>query len=110
MPIAKTPKALATQQQQMRRLARAESFEARMVAVKTLAKICNLDNVPILIYALSDPDPRVQLAARDGLRFVSRKFDGFGLSRDPSEKDVNAAIEKWKSWYLEIRPDAKFED
>ena len=93
----------------MRRLVRAESYEARMVAVKTLSKICNLDNVPILIYALSDPDPRVSREARNGLRFVSRKFEGFGLSDNPSKTDIVAAIEEWKAWYLEIRPDARFE-
>jgi len=110
MRIASDPKARAIQEQQMRRLVRGESYEARMMAVQTLSKICNLDNVPSLIYALSDPDLRVSLAARDGLRFISRKFQGFGLKDNPSKSEILTVVQKWKDWYLEIRPDARFED
>ncbi len=46
-----------------------EKYQDRLVGVRILAaQRENLDQVPVLIYALSDPDPRVVLAARDALR------------------------------------------
>jgi hypothetical protein len=92
----------------LRRLVRAEDFNIRMAAVKTLARDRNLDNVPTLIFALSDPDSRVFLTARTGLRFISRKFTGVGMSDTPTDKERQEAIQAWKQWYLSIRPDAYF--
>lgn len=94
---------------QMQRLARAESFKARLLAVKTLARLRDLDQVPTLIYALSDPDGRVVKAARDGLRFSSRKFKGFGLPDEPTAEERRQAISDWKTWYRSIRPETSLE-
>ena len=93
----------------MRRLVRAESFPIRMTAVKILSSSRELDNVPSLVYALSDPDLRIVRVARDGLRFISRKFGGFGLPDEPSREEREEAIEAWKKWYLTIRPEALFQ-
>ena len=85
-------------------------FNARLAAVKTLARARELDNVPALIFALSDPDPKtskVVKEARDGLRFISRRFYGFGLPDAPTTPQVQAAQAKWKDWYLSIRPDGE---
>jgi HEAT repeat protein len=82
-------------------------FHARFAAVKTLARARELENVPALIYALSDPDKRVMLEAREGLRFISRRFYGFGLPDNPSKAQVQTAQDNWKAWYLSIRPDAE---
>jgi hypothetical protein len=90
------------------RLARTGSYETRIIAVRALGRQGNLDNIPILIYALTDPDPRVIRQARDGLRLTSRKFGGFGLPDRPSEEDVKIAVGRWKDWYRSIRPDATF--
>ena len=46
--------------------------------------------------------------ARDALRLLSRKVDGFGLPDDPTDGAKLEAIEKWKQWYLAIRPNAQF--
>jgi hypothetical protein len=89
-------------------LARSGSYKTRIIAVRTLGRQGNLDHVPILIYALTDPDPRVMREARDGLRMTSRKFGGFGLSDRPSDDELEAAVEQWKSWYRSIRPNAVF--
>jgi hypothetical protein len=91
----------------LRELVTVENATARLAAVKTLARARDLDNVPILIFALSDPYWRVALEARDGLRFISRKIEGYGLPREPTEQQVIAVQEKWKAWYLSIRPDAE---
>ena len=108
--VARDPQALAVQLKRMRRLVRAESFGVRLVAVRTLAQVHDLDNVPALIYALSDPDLRVAIKARDGLRFISRKFTGFGMPSDPTAAERKRAIEDWKNWYHDIRPHSRLED
>ena len=86
------------------------SADARFAAVKTLGQSSDLDHVPTLIYALTDPEPAVVIEARNGLRRISRSFSGFGLPDDFSPADVEQAILRWKEWYLAIRPDAEFED
>jgi hypothetical protein len=92
----------------LRRLARTGSFQARLTAVKTIGRDRSLDNVPTLIFALSDPDWRIQQAARNGLRFISRKIDGFGMPDKPDRQQWRAAQAKWKEWYLSIRPNGAF--
>ncbi len=100
----------------LRMLVSHENYAARMVAIKTMSKTRDLDNVPTLIYALTDPDWRVAKAARDGLRFVSRKFNGLGVDDPPKGTDnaerlaewAKAAQEKWQAWYLSVKPDARF--
>lgn len=86
------------------------SFESRLLAVRALGRVRELDNVPVLIYALSDPDMRVVREADKGLRFISRKFDGVGLPEEPKPEQAQAAIKSWKTWYLSIRPNAEFLD
>ncbi len=85
-----------------------KSYKARIVAARTLGRQGDLDNVPVLIYGLTDPDPRVVIEARDGLRLISRKFDGFGLSDKPTPSQRRTAVKAWKDWYKSIRPDAVF--
>lgn len=94
----------------LRALVTKGSFEARLVAVKALSRVRELDNVPILVFALTDPDQQIVREADKGLRFISRKFDGVGLPPEPKPQDVKAASSAWKSWYLSIRPSAEFLD
>jgi len=103
----------------LRELAGAASADARLAAVRALGKRRDLDNVPALFYALTDPVPAVVREARDSLRRISRKFHGFGLpdgpadgtdaAKDKWELERHAAIRKWQEWYLAIRPDAELE-
>ncbi|MCA9230539.1 MAG: hypothetical protein KDA57_07800 [Planctomycetales bacterium] len=79
---------------------------ARQLSVRALAQLRDLDYVPTLLYAMTDPDKRVVREARDGLRFVSRRFAGFGLPDEFDDTQRYDAIEKWKIWYRRIRPDA----
>jgi hypothetical protein len=94
----------------LRGLVSAGNYSARLVAVQLLGRVRNLDNAPVLIYALTDPDPRIVQEADKGLRFLSRKFDGVGLPAEPKPHEVQAAIEAWKGWYRSIRPNAEFLD
>lgn len=95
---------LAAQADRLVQLAEQGSPEARAAAVKALARTRNLDHVPALIEALEDPDQMVFLEARDGLRFISRKLRGFGLTAQSSDADVKAAVEKWRAWFRAVRP------
>lgn len=81
---------------------------ARLLAVRALARLRSIDYAPTLIFALTDPDPRVVREARDGLRLVSRKFEGFGMPDNFNTPEKEAlkfeAIDKWKTWYSTVRP------
>lgn len=92
----------------LRDLAGGTSADLRLGAVQALARAGTLDDVPMLIYALTDPEAEIVLAARDGLRRISRKIRGFGLPDDFDEGDRVAAVKAWKEWYSTIRPDAEF--
>jgi len=86
------------------------TFEQRLIAVKNLGRSRDFDSVPLLIYALTDPDPQVVRAADRGLRFISRKLDGVGLPAEPKPADIQSAIAAWKTWYQSVRPRTEFLD
>jgi hypothetical protein len=94
----------------LRSLVSSGDFHARFGAVKVLARVREFDNVPLLIYAMTDPDVRIVREADKGLRFISRKFEGVGLPAEPSPTDIKTAIAAWKAWYQTIRPNAQFLD
>ncbi len=110
LPVEESRALISEHAAKLRELARDSSPEARRAAVSALVRSGSLDNVPTLIYALTDPDPAVVREARDGLRRISRRIGGFGLPNEPSEEERRRAIDNWKAWYLAIRPDAQFED
>jgi hypothetical protein len=78
----------------------------RLLAVRALGRSGKLDYVPSLLHALSDPDRRIVLEARDGLRFVSRNFQGLGPPDDFTEQQRFQAIDAWRNWYKSLRPTA----
>jgi hypothetical protein len=94
----------------LRALVSSGPYEARLVAVRALSRIRDFDNVPILIYALKDPDMRIVHEADQALRFISRKLAGVGLPDEPRPHEVPPAILAWKTWYQSVRPDAEFLD
>ncbi len=104
-------KALVSRQAgRLRELAGGTSADLRLPAVQALARAGTLDDIPTLIYVLSDPEPEIVLAARDGLRRISRRIHGFRMPADFDDADRISAINAWKEWYLAIRPDAEFEN
>ena len=99
------PTARAAQLDRLERLVRgSSSWQARRVAARLLGQSDEMRVVPALIFALSDPDTSVKRFARDGLRFISRKFDGFGMPDQASEAQSRQAQQRWKDWYLTMRP------
>jgi HEAT repeats len=87
-----------------------KSWQARRVAAKLLGKSDELRVVPALIYALSDNDESVRRYARDGLGFISRKFDGFDLPDKPTREEVEQAQAFWRDWYRRMNPKYVFLD
>ncbi len=115
--LDKDPKARSAQLDRLERLVRgSQSYQARRVAARLLGTSDELRVVPAMIFALSDPDPKVWRFARDGLRFLSRKFDGMGLGDPPKGESVHGpgeismAQEKWRDWYRSMNPKYVFLD
>lgn len=94
----------------LKELVRAGSYQSRIIAVKALGQARDYSSVPVLLYALTDPDIRIVKEADQALRILSRKFQGVGLSETPSRGEIDAAIAAWKAWYLSVRPDAELLD
>lgn len=116
--LSSKPKERAAQLDRLERLVRgSSSWQARRVAARVLGTSDELRVVPALIFALSDPDEKVWQFARDGLRFISRKFDGYGLEaastakpRVPGAGEVAEAQKKWRAWYKSMNPKFVFLD
>ena len=107
--LSKDQKKRNAQVATLEKIIRTGSYEARRIAVQNLGRSQGIDAVPILIFALSDPDETTMKAARDALRFISRRIDGFGLSDKATPRERGQAQEKWRNWYRSVRPDAKLD-
>jgi hypothetical protein len=94
------------QARRLQQVARSGPPEARLLAVRALARLRDMDYAPTLIFALTDPDKRVVREARDGLRSVSRLFEGFGPPDNFNDRQQEEAVERWKKWYATVRPEA----
>lgn len=111
LELDEDPIVRATQMDRLERLVRgSRSWQARRVAARLLGKSDELRVVPSLIFALSDPDGSVRRYARDGLRFISRRFDGFGMSNDPTTAEVDKVQRQWRDWYRTMNPKFVFLD
>ncbi|KAA5540997.1 hypothetical protein FYK55_19040 [Roseiconus nitratireducens] len=105
------PVARSAQLDRLERLVRgSKSWQARRVSAKLLGMSDDLRVVPALIFALSDPDDSVRQYARDGLRFISRKFEGFGMPDEPDNTELRKAQREWRQWYKTMRPGYVFLD
>ncbi len=103
-------KSRTEQLQFLRGLMTEESYMKRKIAVRFVAATQDLDNVPALLYALSDPALDICEEAHNGLRLISRKVDAFPLSANPTKVEFLDLKAKWTKWYKGIRPDAKLID
>jgi hypothetical protein len=90
----------------LQQVARSGGAAARLLAVRALGRLRNLDYAPTLVFALTDPDKRVVREARDALRSVSRNFEGFGPPDNFDDGQRDTAVQRWKNWYHTVRPDA----
>ncbi len=106
-PDAKKRKA---QVEKLKALVTAPSHKARRIAVRNLARAEGLDAVPLLLYALTDPDVAVMREARDAMRFLSRRIDGFGLPDNPTPEEKTQAYDKWLQWFRSVRPNVDLDE
>lgn len=105
------PVARKAQIDRLERLVRgSKEWQARRIAARLLGKSDEMRVAPALIFALSDPDAVVQKFARDGLRFISRRFDGFGMPDKPTPAEVSEAQKAWRDWYRSTDPTYVFLD
>lgn len=86
------------------------NYMARMLAVRSLANSGDLNNAPILIYALSDPDWRVAREARDGLRLITRRISGFGMPDRPTRTQQRQEQLAWRDYLKSLKPDMEIPD
>lgn len=93
----------------LQQLVRSGEPPARLLAVRSLGQTAKLDYVPTLLFAFTDPDQRVALEARDSLRLISRRFEGYGLPDNFTDRQRYEVLDKWKTWYLTFRPNAVLE-
>jgi hypothetical protein len=94
----------AEQARRLQQIIRSGPPELRRLAIRALARMRRLEYVPALLYAMTDPDNRVVREARDGLRFISRRFDGYGLKDNFTDRERYDALDKWKQWYRSVQP------
>jgi hypothetical protein len=112
MLLATDPQRRKEQLNRFSRLLNARDYKSRRIAAKMLGRGDDLDMVPHLIYALTDPDPEVPPIAENSLRLISRQLDTTYLpsKQKSSDGDKAKAALMWKKWYLNIRPDYVFID
>lgn len=108
---AEGPEVLKPHLSRFRKLLRDRDPGIRSIAAWGVGRSGQLDQAPLLIAALEDPDEAVVAQARAGLQILSRKLDGYGPPTGASPAERRAAAAKWRSWYDSIRPpDALVED
>jgi hypothetical protein len=93
----------------LKELAGGTSADARLAAVRAMAAAPQMEHVPTLIFALTDPEPAVVLAADGALRRLARRTAVGGLAEGFTQQECDATVAAWKAWYLAVRPDAEFE-
>jgi hypothetical protein len=98
-----------SQLRNLRQVVRSGNPKARLAAVRTLGISREVSCVPLLIYALSDPDPQVAIAADRALRISSRRLDAEPLKLPLDENSRAAAQERWTKWYRKLYPDLAIE-
>ncbi|HBE72170.1 MAG TPA: hypothetical protein DDW52_28885 [Planctomycetaceae bacterium] len=110
LKLSQDPEKRKRQIARLSRLLVSRDASARRIAAKLLGRSDDLDQVPDLVFALSDPDPYVPMIAEEGLRLLSRKLTAGKLGVKPTPEQRLEAIEYWKKWYLGLRPDYVFID
>ena len=101
---AEGPGVLRPHKDRLRKLATDRDPGVRRLAAWALARTGDLDVAPALIAAVTDADEAVVEVARDGLRLLSRKLEGFGPETPSTAESRREAANRWRAWYSAIRP------
>jgi hypothetical protein len=92
----------------LRSLAISGTADARLAAVKVLGQVRDLGAAEVLIATLDDADWRVVLAADESLRMIGRVVSASQLGDTANRQARADAVQHWKRWLLNFRPDAEF--
>jgi len=98
------PGVLRPQKERFRKLLADRDPGLRRVAAWALGRTGDLDAVPALAGALTDPEEAVVQVARDGLQLLSRKLDGLGPPSPSTPAQRQEAAARWRAWYASVRP------
>jgi hypothetical protein len=101
---AEGPPALQPQKDRFRRLLTDRDPGLRRVAAWALGRTGDLDAVPPLTDALTDPDQEVVDMARLGLQLLSRKVESLGPPSPSTPEQRHEAARRWRAWYQTVRP------
>ncbi len=104
------PGALRPHKTRFRRMLAERDPSLRRVAVWALSRTGDFDVIPQLLEALQDREEEVVQSARMGLMLLSRKIDGYGPPAPSTAEQRKHAADRWRAWYLLIRPLDQIED
>lgn len=110
LTLSKNPSERKAQVTRLSRLLRSEDWKSRRIAAKLLGRCEDINQVPELIYALTDGDPLVPMIAEESLRLLTRKLTIRHLDAEPKPEQQRVAMEYWRKWYVSMRPDYVFLD
>lgn len=110
LTLSKNPSERKAQVTRLSRLLRSEDWKSRRIAAKLLGRCEDINQVPELIYALTDDDPMVPMIAEESLRLLTRKLTIRHLDVEPKKEQKEAATQYWRKWYVSMRPDYVFLD
>lgn len=98
------PDALRAYKPRFRKMLGDRDPGVRRVAAWALAHTGDMDVVPSLIDALTDPDEDVVDASRQGLQILSRKLEGLGPPVPSTPEQRKEAAARWRDWFNAIKP------
>ncbi|QEH33881.1 hypothetical protein OJF2_24130 [Aquisphaera giovannonii] len=98
------PDVLKPHKDRLRKMMKDRDPGLRQVAAWALSRTGDMDVVPDLIGAITDPDEDVVAASRLGLQLLSRKIDGAGPPSPSTPEQRTQAAQAWQAWYDATRP------
>ncbi|MGN6135217.1 MAG: hypothetical protein ACTHOU_12010 [Aureliella sp.] len=110
LALSRDPAERKSQVARLARLLSSKDWKSRRIAAKLLGRSEDVNQIPELIYALTDPDSEVPVIAEESLRLLSRKLTVRHLDSDASPEKKEEAARYWRQWYSSLRPDYVFLD
>ncbi len=101
---ASGPSVLRPLKERFRKMLKDRDPGLRRVGAWALGRTTDMDVVPSLIAAITDPDEEVVSEARLGLQILSRKITGLGPPSPSTPDERIQAAQRWRDWYSAIRP------
>lgn len=110
LALSKDPAIRKAQVTRLGRLISSRDWKSRRIAAKLLGRSEDINQVPELIYALTDTDPEVPVLAEESLRLLTRKLTVRHVELESTPEQKREAANYWRNWYSTMRPDYVFID